>query len=83
MGQKRKIHGIKLKEIEKYQYSLLIVPDGTSNDYEQYKKLKEQGKDIILLDHHEAEYEAEDAIVVNNQLCNYPNKKFKWGRYCL
>ena len=48
MGQKKKIHGIKLKEIEKYQYSLLIVPDGTSNDYEQYKKLKEQGKDIIL-----------------------------------
>lgn len=73
-GAEKKIHGIKLKEIEKYQYSLLIVPDGTSNDYEQYKKLKEQGKDIILLDHHEAEYEAEDAIVVNNQLCNYPNK---------
>ena len=33
------------------------------------------GIDIIVLDHHEAEHESEDAIVVNNQMSdNYPNK---------
>lgn len=30
--------------------------------------------DIIILDHHECDRVSEDAIVVNNQLCEYPNK---------
>lgn len=53
---------------------LLIIPDASSNDYKQHKELKEKGIDIIILDHHEAESVSEDAIVVNNQLCDYPNK---------
>ena len=54
--------------------TLLIIPDAGSNDYEELKKLKDRGIDVIILDHHEAEYVSEDAIVVNNQLCDYPNK---------
>ena len=53
---------------------LLIIPDASSNDYEYHKQLKEKGIDIIILDHHEAERESENAIVINNQLSNYPNK---------
>ena len=39
-----------------------------------YDELKECGKTVIVLDHHEAEKTSEDAIVINNQLSNYPNK---------
>ena len=53
---------------------LFLIPDASSNDYEYHKKLKEMGKDIVILDHHEADYISEDAIIINNQLSNYPNK---------
>lgn len=52
---------------------LLIMPDSGSEDYEYHEKLREKGIDIIVLDHHEAEKESEFAIVVNPQICNYPN----------
>ena len=54
---------------------LLIIPDASSNDYEYHKELADNGVAIVVLDHHEAEKLSEDAIVVNNQLCNYPNKE--------
>ena len=46
-----------------------------SNDYDFHKKIKKAGRQIIILDHHEAEHESEDAIVINNQLSDYPNKE--------
>lgn len=53
----------------------LIIPDASSNDYEYHKELHEMGVDILVLDHHEADYYSPDAIVINNQLSkNYPNK---------
>ena len=54
---------------------LIIIPDAGSNDYEYHKKYSDKGIDIIILDHHEAERVSEDAIVINNQLSNYPNKE--------
>lgn len=54
---------------------LLIIPDASSNDYEYHKELYDKGVTIVVLDHHEAEKESENAIVVNNQLCDYPNKE--------
>ena len=55
--------------------SLIILPDASSNDYEYHTRLKNMGINVLVLDHHEAEYESEDAIVVNNQLSeNYENK---------
>lgn len=54
--------------------NLLIIPDAGSNDVEQCKELKEKGIDIIILDHHICDKENIYAIVVNNQLGDYPNK---------
>ncbi len=54
---------------------LIVCPDSSSNDYEQHKILHDMGYDILVLDHHIAEYYSNDAIVVNNQLSeNYENK---------
>lgn len=55
---------------------LIIAPDSSSNDYQYHKELKEEGRTIIILDHHEAEHMPTDAICLNNQLSNYPNKAF-------
>jgi single-stranded-DNA-specific exonuclease len=29
---------------------------------------------VLVLDHHEAEFDSPNAVVINNQLCDYPNK---------
>lgn len=68
-----KKHGLKDLEIPK-GVNLVISPDGGSNDYGVHKELKTKGIDIIVLDHHEAEYESKHAIIVNNQIDDYPNK---------
>lgn len=56
-------------------YSLVFSPDGGSNDYIEHKKLKEHGITTIVLDHHLADRISEDAIIINNQLSDYPNKE--------
>ena len=53
---------------------LFLIPDASSNDYEYHKKLAEKGIQIVILDHHEAEKISDHAIVINNQLSDYPNK---------
>lgn len=54
---------------------LIILPDSSSNDFEEHRILKDMGYDILVFDHHEASGYSEDAIVINNQLSkNYPNK---------
>jgi single-stranded-DNA-specific exonuclease len=54
---------------------LVILPDSGTNDSEQCKKLKERNIDVLVLDHHEKSVENPYAIIVNNQLCQYPNKQ--------
>ena len=68
-----KKHGLVLENIPN-DVSLVICPDSATSDFEEHKKLKEQGINILILDHHEAEEVSSDACVINNQLCNYPNK---------
>lgn len=59
----------------KKKYDLIVLPDSSSNDYEEHKHLKELGYDILVLDHHEADHYSENAVVINNQLSkNYENK---------
>lgn len=74
-----KKHGLtdekSVDEILKSDISLLIMPDAGSNDYEQHKKLKDKGINILVLDHHEAEKYSEDAVVINNQLSNKVKNK--------
>lgn len=74
-----KQHGLSdcCDEIVKNQYSLVIVPDAGSNDYEYQDKLFKIGIKTIVLDHHEIEEpeKIKNAIVINNQWENYPNKQ--------
>ena len=81
-----KEHGIILEELKKYDYDLLIVPDGGSNDFKEHEIIYKQGKDIIILDHHNYEKKETKAIIVNNQGCNYPNKELSGAgivyKYC-
>ena len=55
--------------------TFLIIPDASSNDYEMHLELANKGVEILILDHHEADHVSENALVINNQLCTYPNKE--------
>lgn len=55
---------------------LVIIPDAGSNDYTYHKQLKDNGIKILVLDHHDADHISQDALIINNQLSNYPNKQF-------
>jgi single-stranded-DNA-specific exonuclease len=68
-----KEHGIILDTIPE-DVKLVIMPDASSNDYDEHKALREKGIDILVIDHHEAPHESLDACVINNQLCDYPTK---------
>ena len=72
-----KQHGLSdcMDYINQKDFKFIIVPDAGSNDYELHKELKNRGIDILVMDHHEAEYVSEDACVINNQLSDYPNKE--------
>ena len=68
-----KIHGINPALVPNGT-TLVIAPDSSSNDYDIHKELHEKGIDVLVIDHHLAEMISPDATVVNNQLCDYPNK---------
>lgn len=72
----KKQHGISENVEIPDDCELLIVPDAGSNDVEQCKELTEKGIDVIILDHHICDKQNDVAIVVNNQMCDYPNKNF-------
>ena len=72
----KKQHGISEDVEIPDDCELLIVPDAGSNDVEQCKELTEKGIDVIILDHHICDKQNDVAIVVNNQMCDYPNKNF-------
>lgn len=75
----KKQHGLTdkniLAQIKKSDIELLIIPDASSNDYIEHKKLKEIGIDILVLDHHEAEKYSDNAVTINNQLSDKVNNK--------
>ena len=62
--------------------ALVICPDSSSNDYEYHKILKDKNIDVLVLDHHLADKISEDAIIINNQLSNYPNKELSGVGVC-
>jgi single-stranded-DNA-specific exonuclease len=84
------MHGLGSNEYLKIpdDTKLLIIADAGTNDANECNKLIERGIDIIILDHHDANYQDEteeeinyqtaeynDAIIVNNQLSKeYRNK---------
>lgn len=68
-----KRHGIYLGQCPN-NVGLVIVPDAGSNDLAEHRILKENGIDVLVLDHHQCDDISQDAIIINNQLCDYPNK---------
>ena len=74
-----KTHGIIINDEILSKYKLIIVPDAGSNDEEQHKILRENGIDLIVLDHHQVEHDTFindiHAALVNNQNSKeYSNK---------
>lgn len=53
---------------------LVVIPDASSEEYEQHKILRDRGMDVLIIDHHNADHYSENACVINNQLCGYKNK---------
>ena len=68
-----KQHGILLETVPD-DVKLVIAPDSSSNDYEEHLQLKSKGVDVLVIDHHEADMISENAVIINNQLCDYPTK---------
>lgn len=52
----------------------MVIPDAGTNDIEEMQALLDSGIDIICMDHHHSDEWNQNAIIVNNQICNYPNK---------
>lgn len=72
-----KQHGLSDVKLEDYaDFGIFLIPDASSNDYEYHETLANMGIDIVILDHHEAPYTSPNAITINNQLSDYPNKHF-------
>ena len=71
-----KEHGLNdvLNTILDLGVSLVLIPDAGSNDTEACKVLTEQNIDIVILDHHLCDIDNPYAIIINNQLSDYPNK---------
>lgn len=68
-----KEHGIILDTVPE-GCKLVIAPDSSSNEHWEHSVLASRGIDVLVIDHHEAEMVSPDAVVINNQLCDYPNK---------
>ena len=69
-----KAHGINESVLNNYEFDLLIVPDAGSSDFEWHEKLANEGKDVIVLDHHQYPHdEPSSAIIINNQHPDAPN----------
>ena len=68
-----KEHGI-IESAVPADVKLVVAIDSSSNDYEVHENLSKKGIEVLVLDHHEADKISEYACVINNQLCDYPNK---------
>lgn len=58
---------------------VVILPDSSSNEYKQHEELSAMSKQVIVIDHHEAEKFSPSALVINNQLDNFGNKTLCGG----
>lgn len=75
-GKEHGLSDMPLADWVKDEVKLVICPDSSSEDYNEHKFLSEHNITTIVLDHHEAKEISSNAIVINNQLSDYPNKDF-------
>ena len=73
-GKQHGLSDFPIDKIDNPNLKLIICPDSSSNDYTYHQQLAEKDIKVIVLDHHEADRISEHAIVINNQLSDYPNK---------
>lgn len=73
VNQPSKRHGVFLEMIPD-NVGLVLVPDAGSNDVLAHKALRDSGIDVLVLDHHQVDEVSQDAVIINNQACGYPNK---------
>ena len=66
-------HGLKRKIIPPTT-ELLIVVDAGTNDVAECLALQDRGIDVVIIDHHPATVDNPHAIIVNNQMGDYPNR---------
>jgi len=71
--QRSSDHGLKRKIISP-DTELLIVVDAGTNDVQECLSLKQRGIDVVIIDHHPASVDNPHAIIVNNQMGDYPNR---------
>ena len=82
---KGKEHGIVLEELKNinYDFDLLVVPDGGSNDKQQIEVLNKQNKQVLILDHHlYNETLSNNAIRINCQDGQYSNTEISGVGVC-
>lgn len=56
---------------------LVVLPDAGTNDVDCQNELVALGKKVLVIDHHpllDKLNRREDIVIVNNQVCDYPNK---------
>ena len=71
-----KQHGLQdcINQILQKDISLVILPDAGTNDVDECQQLDNHNISVIILDHHDKEKDNPWAIIINNQIGNYPNK---------
>ena len=75
-GKQHGLSDVNVEQVAADGFTQVWTPDASSNDYEYHLAFAKEDIDIIVLDHHEAEIISPNAIIINNQLCDYPNKFF-------
>lgn len=75
-GKQHGLGDVNVDKVAADGFAQVWCPDSASNDYPYHLAFTAKNIDIIVLDHHEAEIVSPNAIVINNQLCDYPNKFF-------
>lgn len=78
IAPKGKSHGILLDETLKVlsKGDLLITPDAASSDFYEHEELHKNNIEVLVIDHHLAEYkQSTPAVIINNQLSpDFDNK---------
>ena len=61
-----KAHGLDdiIEDVIESDYDLIILPDASSFDIEEHKRLQEVGKEVLVLDHHHADSYSPYAVVI-------------------
>lgn len=75
----KKTHGLTQEVLDKViseeeKVDILFVLDAGSGDFNGHRRLRDNGIECIVLDHHACSRYSEDAIVVNNQMNQGGNK---------